>query len=628
MMKKKGKSTNRNNWLIVIALITIIALVVYYFMNNKINNYSRMENDLVKAAENYVKNNNISSAKEVYFDVTKLGISLENGCNVTSGVFYQNNKYQAYLSCQDYETKILDTSNDFLSLNGKSIYVIAKGIGFYDPGYTSSDIVNVIGEISDEEGVYNLFYAAKNSNAILTRKVVVVDNPIIKSLFPTISLFGEKETYVIQENQFIDDGVMASDTNGEEITEDVKVIGKVDSSIIGDYKIVYVITNAQGYTNSTSRIVSVVSPVPDLDFSYKLDPNKLTSKDVSINVSVFGDDFSHVVLPDLTIEEKDRLSYVVSENGTYEFVVYDNKGRSLKESVVVDNIDRTKPVASCTATWRYNKTEVVVNISSTRVISSYEYNIDNNIQVSSINTFTSPLIKPNNISVKIVDEIDNSETINCNISDQSTPQIYVDANGKRCLEGYTCYVQKDWKDSSYYFCADIAKKSCGTIAGHGCSITSFATAVSKFGVTSSNGQLHNPYTLLTEIYNGTNISRNGYCSSGCSGWSAIKRAGLALGLSVQDKYLPFNKNNVDTFKDYLRKGYSVIIAVGAGPYSTGNHIIAVLGIRDDDYVYLYNTNAGASNSSFQRGFKQNDWVPIDDLLHGNVDSFLAIGPKA
>ena len=627
----KGKNPKETALNYIIVLLVIIVLIVggyFLFKNNFENKYQKMEKLLVSRAGEYVKQNNLVTSNEIYLDVTKLGITLDDNCKITSGVFYSNDSYKPYLICSDYQSKILSTQNDYLNLIGNDVYVIAKGVNFYDPGYQSGDNVNVVSDIKNEEGVYNIYYSPQNSNGVLIRKVVIIDNPQIKELFPVIKMYGDSVSYTIQGKKYIDSGVMASDINDEDITMNVQVIGNVDTSKLGNYSIEYVITNNQGYTNSIKRIVEVVSPNSDLQASASISPNVLTSKNVDINIQVIGDDFKYAILPDLSEVENKNITYTVFDNGIYNFVIYDDKGRSINETVTVNNIDRTKPNASCTATWRYNKTDVEVTITSERKIINYKYNIDNNIYNSEINTYTSTQIKPQNITVNVIDELENEENITCDIIDKSIPQIYIDSNGKRCLEGYTCYVQRDFDDSRYNFCADAAGKSCGTIAGHGCSITSFATAVSKFETFASNGKLHTPYTLLTEIYNGTGISHNGVCGGGCSGWSPMKRAALALGLSSQEKYLPFNKNNVETFKNYLRKGYAVILAVGPGPYSTGKHIIAALGIRDDDYIYLYNTNPGDSNTSLEPGFKQNDWIPISDLLNGNVGSFLAVGPAS
>ena len=624
-MKKKKNNIDISKIILVSLIIGVAIWSVFHFFVKE-NQYTKMEKLLVEAANTYVKNNSISLKNEMYFNMIKLGVSLSEDCDFTSGVFYGEDGFVPYLSCKEYESKINETSNEFVSLNGKSVYILAKGVNFYDPGYTSTSEIRVIGEVGKEEGVYNIYYSPVNTNTFINRKIAVVDNLMIRELFPSISLYGEDIVYTLEGENYHDEGVMA--TIGDEVlTDNVKVYGNVDTSKIGDYKLDYVITNNFGYSNSVSRIVKVISPIPTLSFYYQTSPNKLTNKDVSINVKVNGDDFAYMILPNKEEDKRSELSYKVSENGVYEFIVYDDKGRNITEKVEVNNIDRAKPEASCVATWYYNRTEVVVNTTSNKVISNYEYYIDNTVKNSVSNTLTSDIVKPKNISVKVTDEIENTDSFICTINDQSTPQIYVDSHGYRCLEGYTCYRQKDWSSSQYYFCSDAQMKSCGTLSGHGCSLMSLTTVVSKFGVKASNGQLHTPYTMLSEIYNGTGIARNGICSAGCSAWTPMKKAAIALGLTTQDKNLPFKRENVEIFKDYLRRGYGVILHVDVGAFSTGRHFIAALGIRDDDYVYIYNPNRLNDNKSLTTGIKQNDWVSIDDLIKGNVNQFFAIGKE-
>ena len=83
-----------------------------------------------------------------------------------------------------------------------------------------------------------------------------------------------------------------------------------------------------------------------------------------------------------------------------------------------------------------------------------------------------------------------------------TPQVVTDSNGKNCLEGYYCYIQFDYGDSRRYpFCSKQNNpNSCGGIGRNGCSLTSTANAIAFFGIKSSLGTLHTPYTVWDELY--------------------------------------------------------------------------------------------------------------------------------
>ena len=622
------KKRNSYSKVLIILIISflLVTLSILSIKSNKKSNYERIEKEMVLKAQTYVTNNNFSE-NNLYFDVTMLGITLNNNCKLTSGVLYQNGIYKPNLVCDGYKSILGNNISDYISLNGDEVIVLSNEMDYYEYGYKANEPVDVYGTVSRNIGIYDLVYVTRNTKKSVVRKVVVTDSSYIKKLFPTIVFESDKDIY-LKENDSIDNyKVRAIDTIDGDITSLIKEDSNVDISKQGNYQIAYLVTNSRGYTCSLIRKVFVISKNSNLNVLTRLSPQTLTNDKVIIEVVADKDLFSYAILPNNEKVNDNTFSYEVKENGTYIFIIYDKYGRMIEKRIVVSNIDKTPPEGVCTVTTYSNKTDISVNITTNKVIRNYEYYFDNNlVNTSSEASYQSNIIKPSSVKVKIIDVINNSKIIDCNTVDKSTPEIYVDNKGKRCLEGYTCFVQREWDNENYRYCSKDDQTSCGTIAQHGCSLVSFTTAISKFNLKSRNGSLYTPYTVYKEVYP---IHVNGQCDGGCSGWSSVRKAALALGLSTPTKFSSLTKENLNLFKTHLRKGYPIIIQSGpGGAYTTGRHLLAVLGIRDDDYVYLYNTNPGSGTDSLISGYKQNDWVPISELMSekGKVNEFMPIGP--
>lgn len=74
---------------------------------------------------------------------------------------------------------------------------------------------------------------------------------------PTIKLKGEDKVYIFLNEEYKDPGYVATLRN-KDITSEVKVIGSVDSSKVGDHVITYVVSNSKGLREQKiNRIVKV-----------------------------------------------------------------------------------------------------------------------------------------------------------------------------------------------------------------------------------------------------------------------------------------------------------------------------------------------------------------------------------
>ena len=621
----------KSNW-VVIGLI-ILSLIISYFVLFKDlfkSKNTKMEEEMVSKAKDYVLRNNIMTNKEIYLDVSKLGVNLSNNCSLTSGVVFDGELYIPNLICNDYKSDIIKTNeviSDYIKLKGDEVIVLAKGMTYYEPGYESNDVVTIVGNVGSEEGVYNVYYKATNSNSIASRKIIIIDDQTIRNLFPILSLNGEEVIYLVEGNEYVDDGVNAYDTVDGNITNNIIVDGKVNNNVVGEYTIGYTIVNSRGYSSTITRKINVISENSDLVIGYTLYPRNLTNESVLITLNI-SNDISKIIYPNG--EEGKDLTYEVEENGIYRFMVYDKYNRVIEKEIEIDNIYNTIPEGSCVATRYYNKTEINVNISTDNEMSSYEYIINGSNINSQSNFYSSPVVKPSIVKVNLKDIVGNTNEINCTFVDKLSRNIITDKKGKNCLEGFTCYVQHDYSNGRLYPYCSMANNpnTCGGIGRNGCSITSATNVIAAMGVKSKTGVLHNPYTVWDELYPVN--KKTGQCGGGCSGWSRIRDSIVNAGLSAPRKVSDLNRNTLPTLIEHLKKGYPAVIYAQGRPFSHSKaHYLSLLGIREDGYVFISDSdNTSGINKATYNGkqYYVDTWIDPEDLITGNVKQFLLVGP--
>ena len=632
-MSKGNKITqSKLNYIIIIIGLIIAIIIAYLFLVPNVfkDENTKKEDEMIEQAKNYVLNNNISTTREIYFTADKLNVTLNDDCSFTSGVIYDGVNYIPNLMCKEYKSTVIpgnEEIRDYIILKGEEVMFVAKGMSFYDPGYISGDKIDVVGNVGTEEGVYNIYYKTKNSNNIAIRKVIILDNQELRNLFPSIALNGEELITIVEGRNYIEEGIIGTDSVDGDIKDKVRIEGEVNEFIPNEYQLTYILTNSRGYSNTITRKVVVIDKNSDLTISSVISPENYTNENVMIKLSVSGE-FNKIIYPDGT-EGKD-LFYEVTENGTYKFIVYDIYDRIIEKEITIDNIDRTKPEGTCQATLYYDRTEVKVNITTKREISSYEYVIDDvSSNSTQTNSYVSNKVKPSTVRVKIKDSINNQNEIICKLESKLSRQIVTLAGGKNCLEGLVCYIQFNYGNSgSYPYCSmSNNPNSCGGIGRNGCSITSAANAIAAAGVKSSKGSVHTPYTVWEELY--PINKRTGQCNGGCSGWSRIRDSVVNAGLTAPKSVTDLRNNTLSMITDHLKKGYPVIIRAASGPFTNNGHYMSLLGINEQGQVFLSDSaNVSGTKKAVYKGkqYYVDTYINPSDLITGNVKEFLLVGP--
>ena len=608
------KKTDSLTKIIIGLIIIIIVILIYYFISNG-NSTNSMKNKLITAAENYIKNNP-NTRDEVYLSANQLNVKLSDNCSNLSGVFVRDNNYQAYLKCGDYEDKIVNNPNNLIKLNGEELLFLPKGINYVEKGYNSSSNIITSGEIMEDNGLYTLSYLAVNdNNQILERAerlVIVVDDNVEKNKYPILSLKGDATMYIDKGLEFTDPGITVMKNNTVDTTATIKTEGTIDTLKSGTQVLTYYVTNTEGYANSITRNVIVNDSGYDIVVNDSINPKEKTNENVIISLQIEGRSYSHTILPDNDESYEKLINYTVTENGSYEFKLFDINNNPVIKTIVVDNINKTKPVGICNVVMYNDSTQVNVTMSTDNKIEKYEYILNGNKETSNSNNYQTTISDINTASVSVIDEVNNTNTITCTIDDKRTAQIYTDNFGKPCIKGYVCYQQGKYRER---FCSTVLKDGtprCGPIGETGCSITSLATIISRYNKKSSNGTLHTPDTLVTEILNPKYPTNYG------SGTTAIKNVLNDVGLSISYHY-GLTKSNFQYVKACLKKG-PVLIHATPGYYTTGKHYMALLAINDQEQVFLYDP-ARAGNRPSNR---IDNWTTLELLKEGEVDNFWCV----
>lgn len=377
-------------YIIYFFILVGIIIVVFIALRLFENPYKNSEKLAIKATEVYVKNNNIVVTSEIYIPLEKLP-SIDNTdlCKTSSGVIVTNEKgklnYQAYLKCDDYETKIVNNKGKIIELVGDPVIILNNGELFKDPLYILKDEarVEIVSNVTTKPGIYTVKYCAyveDKLQEIIERKVIVSESDkektitgLINKEVPVFKLIGDKNIYLSLNSKYKEPGYKAYDYKDGKISRNVEVTGKVDSTKIGTYTITYKVTNSRGATVIETRNVSILQKKANFDIDLK---SSFVEDKATITLSINGNDYNYSIDP---MGNKCVFKTCTTEgktNGTYKFRIYDIYGNEYIREIEIDGIDDQAPTGTCTATVTSKKSTIVVSASDNKGIGSYTYIID------------------------------------------------------------------------------------------------------------------------------------------------------------------------------------------------------------------------------------------------------------
>lgn len=138
-----------------------------------------------------------------------------------------------------------------LELKGEKEITYTTGSVYQEAGTNQKDAV-ISGEPDLEKaGTYTIEYTWEDQT--VSRIVHVVDDGQM-----VMTLQGAEETYVKQNQSYVESGCWALDQTAGNLSDHVETTGEVDTSVPGDYEVIYSVQNAEGIHSSRKRTVHVV----------------------------------------------------------------------------------------------------------------------------------------------------------------------------------------------------------------------------------------------------------------------------------------------------------------------------------------------------------------------------------
>ena len=175
------------------------------------------------------------------------------------------------------ERKIIykDAVAPVITLNDETDIIFDIGKEYVDAGFTATDDCD--GDITDkvkvegsvnglEAGEYTLTYTVLDSSE---NECVVKRNVLVKDISaPSITLNGDKNVYIKKGEAYVEAGFTAIDNVDGDVSSNVKLSGGVNTEIIGNYSIIYEVSDNAGNVAKVSREIYVYEKQMEVDEIY------------------------------------------------------------------------------------------------------------------------------------------------------------------------------------------------------------------------------------------------------------------------------------------------------------------------------------------------------------------------
>lgn len=259
----------------------------------------------------------------------------------------------------------------YLHLGQKS-FNLMDGVSAHDveDGDLTNKVVYANTVDINTEGTYQVTYQVTDSaghKTSATRDVVVTNDA------PVIHVSGNNQTEVGHAFDPLQ-GVTADDYQDGDLTTEIKVAGDVDTSKLGDYELIYTVTDKNGAVTTLKRSVTVFATAPTLDVSKV--PTELKVGDQfnpKANVTAVSPYGDVIVAVDGSVDTSKPGSYELAYTATDKFgqktvkevtinVVADKPTLDLSKVPTKLKVgDHFDPKASVTATSPYGDVTVDVD---------------------------------------------------------------------------------------------------------------------------------------------------------------------------------------------------------------------------------------------------------------------------
>lgn len=171
-----------------------------------------------------------------------------------------------------------------ITLLGDNPAELLQGSVYNDDGVTASDptdgditanVTTVATIDNNVVGTYLVTYTVTNSVGNTTTTVREVNVILDTNVAPTISILGDNPIEVLLNSTYTDAGATASDAEDGDITANITTNSTVDTANVGNYTVVYTVSDSNGVSTSETRNVTVVTIIGQLPTITVLGDNPL-----------------------------------------------------------------------------------------------------------------------------------------------------------------------------------------------------------------------------------------------------------------------------------------------------------------------------------------------------------------
>ena len=305
----------------------------------------------------------------------------------------------------------------YMELIGDEVITLYQGSDYIEPGYKAynsrdedlnNDVIIESNLNIDKIGEYEITYTI--GDIVKTRKINVIEKSKEYTYIYLNTINNNVNVYLKVGETYKEPGYQVFNSYGLDLNDKVEITGNIDTSKKGSYVLTYSVYDSSNVKVSVTRTVIVM----DSEINLSIENSNYTNSNVKINISVIDEFFDYMILPNNEKVTKSTYTYEVSENGTYTFKTYNNKGMSKQSSIEVKNIDRTAPSGSCSGYYQKGISTININANDNIGISKY---MINGISYDTKNITINEQI--DSVNIIIYDKSGNTKNISCSLEDKN-----------------------------------------------------------------------------------------------------------------------------------------------------------------------------------------------------------------
>ena len=161
---------------------------------------------------------------------------------------------------------VFATLKPSINLNGEEIITLELNEEYKEAGYTSSyfnkDLtksVKVENNVDNTKiGEYSIIYTVKTKKCLKDNSVKRIVK-VVDKISPEITLEGKENINIYLNNEYKEPGYKAVDNYDGDITENVIITNNVDKTKIGEYKIIYKVSDSSNNVSEVERTIKVIT---------------------------------------------------------------------------------------------------------------------------------------------------------------------------------------------------------------------------------------------------------------------------------------------------------------------------------------------------------------------------------